>query len=79
MGGRKEWDGWRESPGNTYTTVCKIDSQWEFAVQLREFAVYPAILLLDIYLKKMKMLIQRHMDPCVHCTIIFTGQDVNIP
>ena len=31
-GGRRVWDEWREYDGNIYTTICKIDSQWEFAV-----------------------------------------------
>ena len=37
-GGRKaEEDGrYGESNVETYITVCKIDSQWEFAVWLRE-------------------------------------------
>ena len=26
-----------ESSVETYTTICKIDSQWEFAVWLRKF------------------------------------------
>ena len=28
---------YRESNMETYITVCKIDSQWEFAVWLRKF------------------------------------------
>ena len=35
-GGRREWDEWRGYHGNVYTTICKIDSQWEFAVCLRK-------------------------------------------
>ena len=30
--GRRGWDGWRELLGNIYVTVCKVDSQWKFAV-----------------------------------------------
>ena len=30
--GRKGWDVWREWHGNLYSVICKIDSQWEFAV-----------------------------------------------
>ena len=30
--GRRGWDNRREMHGNTYTTICKIDSQWEYAV-----------------------------------------------
>ena len=30
--GRRGWDEWREQHGNIYTTICKIDSQWELAV-----------------------------------------------
>ena len=30
--GRRWWDKWRVQNGNIYTTACKIDSQWEFAV-----------------------------------------------
>ena len=26
QGGRRGWDEWRESHGDIYTTVCKIDS-----------------------------------------------------
>ena len=29
--------GCRESNMETHVTICKIDSQWEFAVWLREF------------------------------------------
>ena len=36
VGGRSVWDEWRHIYGNTYTTIYKIDSQWEFAVLLRE-------------------------------------------
>ena len=28
--------GGRQEDGNIYTTLCKIDSQWEFAVCLKE-------------------------------------------
>ena len=31
-----EWDEWREKHGSIYTAVCKVDSQWKFAVWLRE-------------------------------------------
>ena len=34
-GGEGEMYG--ESTVETYTTICKIDSQWEFAVWLRKF------------------------------------------
>ena len=30
--GRRGWDEWREQRGNVYITICKVDSQWEFAV-----------------------------------------------
>ena len=33
--GRRGWDEWRGRE-NIYTTIRKIDSQWEFAVWLRE-------------------------------------------
>ena len=33
--GRKGWDEWREWHGNIYIIICKIDSQWKFAVWLR--------------------------------------------
>ena len=33
-GGRRGWEG--ESNMETYITICKIKSQWEFAVLLRE-------------------------------------------
>ena len=37
QGGRKRgWGEWRQQHGNIYTTICKIDSQWEFAIWLRE-------------------------------------------
>ena len=29
--GERGWDKLREQHGNIYVTVCKIDSQWEFA------------------------------------------------
>ena len=35
--GRKGWDEWREWHGNIYIIICKIDSQWKFAVWCREF------------------------------------------
>ena len=31
-GQRKEWKEYAESNTETYITMCKIDSQWEFAV-----------------------------------------------
>jgi len=31
-GGRRGWDKLREWHGNTHTTVCTTDTQWEFAV-----------------------------------------------
>ena len=31
-GGRGGWEEQRENHGNIYTTICKIDSQWEFTV-----------------------------------------------
>ena len=31
-GGRRGWNEWREEHGNIYTTICKIDRQWEFTV-----------------------------------------------
>ena len=36
--GVEDGDGWMygESNMETYITICKIDSQWEFAVWLRE-------------------------------------------
>ena len=34
-GGRREGEMYEESNMETYITVCKIDSQWEFAVCLR--------------------------------------------
>ena len=30
--GSRGWDKSREQHGNIYITICKIDSQWEFAV-----------------------------------------------
>ena len=38
MDGGKEGEGemYGESNMEAYTTICKIDSQWEFAVWLRE-------------------------------------------
>ena len=30
--GRSGWDKWIEQNGKIYITICKIDSQWEFAV-----------------------------------------------
>ena len=36
FGGRRGWDKWREYHGNIYTTICKRDSQWQFAIHLRE-------------------------------------------
>ena len=30
--GRRRWDERREQHGNVYTTICKIDGQWEFAI-----------------------------------------------
>ena len=35
-GGRRGWDVWREWHGIIYITIYKIDSQWEFAVCLRD-------------------------------------------
>ena len=32
VGEEGEMDEWRQWHGNIYTTLCKIDSQWEFAV-----------------------------------------------
>ena len=37
MGGRKERVGWMESNMELYINICKTDSQWEFAIWLREF------------------------------------------
>ena len=39
MGGGEEGEGemYGESNMESYITICKIDSQWEFAVFLREF------------------------------------------
>ena len=34
--GRKGWDELREQNRNIYITICKIDSQWEFAVGHRQ-------------------------------------------
>ena len=34
--GKVSWDKVREWQGHTYTTKCKIDSQWEAAAQHRE-------------------------------------------
>ena len=34
-GGRRRWAEWREDHGNTYTTVRRIASRWEFAVWIR--------------------------------------------
>ena len=31
-GGRRGWGEQRENHGNIYTTICKIDNQWEFTV-----------------------------------------------
>ena len=37
----------------------------------------PAVPLLDIYLKKMKMLIQKgYLQPHVHCSIAYNSQDM---
>ena len=38
MGGREEGEGemYGESNMDICSTICKIDSQWEFAVSLRE-------------------------------------------
>ena len=33
---RRGWDEWREQHVSICTTICKIDSQWESAVWLRE-------------------------------------------
>ena len=30
--GRRSWGKFREEHGNRYTTICKTDSQWEFAL-----------------------------------------------
>ena len=35
-GGEREGEMYRESNMETYITICRIDSQWEFAVCLRE-------------------------------------------
>jgi len=35
VGGRRGWDAWKEWHGNL-CPICKIDSQWEFAVWLRD-------------------------------------------
>ena len=32
QGGRRGYDEWREQHGNIYTIICKIDSQWDYAV-----------------------------------------------
>ena len=37
LGGRRRaWDVWRVQYGNLYITICKIDTQWELAVWLRD-------------------------------------------
>ena len=36
VAGRRGWDEWSKQLGDIYTTICKIDSQWEFAVCLRK-------------------------------------------
>ena len=36
VAGRSGWDEWSEQLGDINTTICKIDSQWEFAVCLRK-------------------------------------------
>ena len=38
-GERSGWEEWREQHGNIYTTVCKMDSWWEFAAWLRELTL----------------------------------------
>ena len=35
-GGREEGEVYGKSNMETYITICKIDTQWEFAVQLRK-------------------------------------------
>ena len=35
----KGWDKLTEKHGNAYITMCKIDSQWEVAVQPRELSL----------------------------------------
>ena len=37
VGGRKERVEYMESNMETYIIICKIDSQWEFAVWLKKF------------------------------------------
>ena len=34
--GKLRWDEWREQHGSIYTTICKLDSPWQFSVWLRE-------------------------------------------
>ena len=34
--GRSGWNKWIEQNGKIYITLCKIDSQWEFAVWPRK-------------------------------------------
>ena len=31
-GGKRRWDELKEYHGNKYITMCKIESQWEFAM-----------------------------------------------
>ena len=37
-GGRRGWDALSEEHGYIHMTICKIDSQWEFALWCREFS-----------------------------------------
>ena len=34
--GRRGWDEWRGEHRSIYANICKIGSQWKFAVWLRE-------------------------------------------
>ena len=34
--GKRWWDKGRDQHGNIYANICRTDSQWEFAVRLRE-------------------------------------------
>ena len=30
--GRRGWEKWAEQHENIYTTICKVERQWEFAI-----------------------------------------------
>ena len=40
-GGRRGHEEWREQHENKDVTTCKVDSQWEFAIWLRELKLWP--------------------------------------